>query len=263
MAGACRRPTARSRPLKSHRRRGHTRRVVRHVGVVLLVTFAACGATPGPVVPDAGRWFDAELGPCALGAEAPHSVDDVIARLNRLPRPLTVACFTASLPRPLGLVASSSRFSAQPAGGASDPRIFLFTAGTILSVVTAGDGKDLLEVAEFVTTTRTLKAEFKFPLEHEVTREDAYAHLDFAPTVSSCGLCHAQEEQHPAHRVARVSLGLKPTARSLVPLERLRALAAACDVDTERDRCLRWQALFGFGEVVEVAFPASFADFVR
>jgi hypothetical protein len=223
-----------------------------------------CGPTPPSArAPDAGRWFDAELGPCAIGGEAPHTVDDVIARLNALPRPVSIACFVASLPRPLPLVGTTSRFSAQPAGGPDDPRLFLFTPGTLLSVVPDGDGKDLLEVGEIVTTSRTLKAEFKLPLDREVTRDDAYAHLDFAPTVSSCGLCHAQEEPHPAHRVARVSVALKPNARSLVPLERLRAFAAACDVEANRARCLTWQGLFGYGEVVGTVFPSSFADFIR
>lgn len=236
---------------------------MKRFGVLFAVLLVACGPAPAPAVPDAGRWFDAELGPCAPGGEAPHSVDDVIARLNALPRPVSVACFVASLPRPVSVVGTTSRFSAQPAGGPEDPRLFLFTAGTLMSVVPGGEGKDLLEVGEFVTTSRTLKAEFKLPLDHEVTRDDAYAHLDYAPTVSSCGLCHAQEEPHPAHRVARVSVALRPPARSLVPLERLRALAAACDVDTERDRCLRWQAVFGFGEVVGNTFPSSFTDFIR
>jgi hypothetical protein len=231
---------------------------------MLLVTLVACAPPPPvPSPPDAGPWFASELSPCARQGPQLRTVDDVIARLQALPQPVSVACFTASLPRPLAVVGTTSRFSAQPAGGPLDPRLFLFSEGLILSLVTEGDGKDLLEVGELITPTRTLKAEFKFPLTGSITRDDAYAHLDYGPTVSSCGLCHAQEERHDAHPVARVSLALKPPPRSLVSLDRLREFAAACDVETQRERCLRWQGLFGFGDVRQGAFPAEFADFIR
>jgi hypothetical protein len=230
---------------------------------MVVVTMVACAPPPAPSPPDAGPWFMSELGQC-VGTSAPlRTVDDIVARLNTLPKPVSVACFTASLSRPLAVVGTSSRFSAQPAGGPLDPRLFLFSDGLILSIVTDGDGKDLLEVGELITPTRTLKAEFKFPLSGTVTRDDAYAHLDFVPTESSCGLCHAQEERHDAHPLARVSLALKPNARSLVPLSRLRQFAADCDAETQRDRCLRWEALFAFGDVTAGAFPAEFADFIR
>lgn len=234
-------------------------------GLIILVLVSGCGPMMPPpvVVPDAGSWFDDELAPCRIGGEAPHTVDDVIARINALPRPVSVACFTASLPRPLSIVASTSRFSAQPAGGAEDPRVFIFTAGSLLSVVTDGQGRNLLEVGELVTTSRTLKAEVAFPITAPISREDVYAHLDYVPAATSCGLCHTGEEVHPAHRFARVSIAFRPPARTLVSLERVRGFAQACDPAVQHDRCLAWASLFGFGEVVEGSFPGSFGDFIK
>ncbi len=231
---------------------------------LLIISFVLVGCGP-PVttVPDAGQWFDADFTGCRIGGAAPQSVDDVIARINALPMPVSVACFTASLPRPLSLVPTSSRFSAQPAGGAEDPRLFLFTSGAILSIVTAGDGKDLLEVGELVTPSRTLKAEFKFPVTAPITREAAYAHLAYIPSSTTCGLCHSGEQAHPAHPMARVSLALRPPARTSVSLQSARRFATECDRENQRDRCLRWASVFGFGEVVDGAFPPEFGDFIK
>jgi hypothetical protein len=160
-------------------------------------------------------------------------------------------------------VASSSLFSAQPAGGPEDPRLFLFSGTTILSVVTAGSGKDLLEVGQVVSATRTLKAEFKFPFSAPVSREDAYAHLDFAPQATSCGLCHLAEESDPSHRLARTSVALKPPRSTLLRWEQVQAMAQRCDVEKERERCVRWAAVMNLGDVYPGTFPASFADFIK
>lgn len=216
------------------------------------------------MTPDAGQWFDAELAPCvAIGGAMPETVDDVIARINQLPRPATVACFTASLPRPLTVGPTSSRFSAQPAGGPEDPRLFLFTEKIFISIVPGGDAMRLLEVGEMVSPNRSLKAEFKFPFDKTVTRDDGYQHLDFAPAATSCGLCHGMEEVHPAHPLARTSVSFRPPARTLVSLAKAKTFADACDREQNRERCLIWASVFGFGEVTEGTFPTTFNDFIR
>lgn len=220
------------------------------------------------------RWFvffgllscasatETEFDACRIAGAAPRTVDETIARINRLPRPVSIACFTASLPRPLSLTGTTSRFSAQPAGP-NDPRLFLFTDGAILSIVTGGDGKDLLEIGELVEPTRTLKAELRFPIEHEVTRDDAYAHLEFSSALTSCGLCHAAEAPSSQHAFARVSDALKPSARTLVPLQTLKNFAATCDRTTGADRCSRLDAIYELGEVKTATFPAAFTDFTK
>lgn len=236
-------------------------RLVRALLVLVATLLPACGGLT--TSPDAGAWYEAELSPCRIGGDAPRSVDDVIARLNALPRPVTVPCFTASLPRPVGLLATTSRFSAQPAGSNETPRLFLITDSLVLSVVADGPGKDLLELGELVGGGRSLKAELKFPFDGPVSREEAYSHLEFSPSTTSCGLCHTAEQPHPAHRFARTSVALRAPARTVLPLEGTRRLAQTCDVTSTRDRCLRWMSVFGFGEVSAASFPADFGDFIR
>ncbi len=232
--------------------------------ICISLALVGCGPPTPMVTPDAGQWFDAELGPCAaVGGAMPQTVDEVITRINLLPRPASVACFTASLPRPLVIGPTSSRFSAQPAGGPEDPRLFIFTDKIFLSVVPAGDGSDLLEVGEMVAPNRSLKAEFKFPVDKVVTRDDCYQHLDFAPAATSCGLCHGNEERHPAHPLARTSVSFRPPARTLVTLAKAKAFADACDRAQQPKRCLNWASVFGFGETKEGTFPTEFNDFIR
>jgi hypothetical protein len=133
----------------------------------------------------------------------------------------------------------------------------------VLAVVTGGDGKDLLELGELVTESRTLKAEYKFPFTGPTSREDGYQHLDYIPSSTTCGLCHQNEERHPAHPMARVSLALRPPKHTVVKLADVRAWAAACDREATRDRCLRFESVFGFGEVAEGVFPDAFGDFIK
>lgn len=234
---------------------------VRFVTGLVSALLCACGTMPAGT--DAGLWYGAELDPCRIGGDAPQSVDDVIARVNALPRPVSVACFTASLPRPLGVVATTSRFSAQPAGSNDTPRLFLFTDTLVLSVVADGPGRELLELGELVGGGRSLKAELKFPVEGAVSREDVYTHLEFSPSSTSCGLCHTAEQPHPAHRLARTSVALRAPARTVLSFEATRRLAQTCDERETRDRCLRWMSVFGFGELRPAGFPADFGDFIK
>lgn len=235
--------------------------------IYIMGLLLSCGMPP-PVTPpppaDAGQWYDDEFAQCVkVGGAMPKTVDEVIARINLLPRPTSVACFTASLPRPFALAPTSSRFSAQPAGGPEDPRLFIITPDIFLSIVPDGPGKDLLEVGEMVAPNRSLKAEFKFPVTKTVTRDDGYQHLDFAPSATSCGLCHGSEERHPAHPLARTSVSFRPPARTLISVAKARGFAAACDPEKTRERCLNWVSVFNYGEVTEGTFPVEFNDFIR
>src|SRR5262245_57431332 len=95
-------------------------------GLMLCAALAACG--PGSAQPDAGpeHAASAALRTCAEAATGPvDTAAQFVERLNALPRPVSVACFVASLPRPLFLIATTSQMSAQPAGGRDSPRIFL------------------------------------------------------------------------------------------------------------------------------------------
>src|SRR5690349_18615452 len=65
----------------------------------------------------------------AVGGAPPQTIEEVTERLNALPAPASLPCFVASLPRPLKVVATNSRFSVQPADGPNSPRIFILTDG--------------------------------------------------------------------------------------------------------------------------------------
>src|SRR5688572_8125053 len=68
-------------------------------------------------------------------AEAPGSILEVVGQVNALPRPVTLPCFLATLPRPLEVHASQSIFSAQPAAGRRSPRMFIFSGALTLTIV--------------------------------------------------------------------------------------------------------------------------------
>lgn len=229
--------------------------------VVVVVTGLACA--PAPPTPDAGpAWWDAALAPCvALRGAEPATVDDVLALLNRLPQPATLPCFVAALPRPLRVVATTSQLSAQPAQDAQSPRVFAVFPKLVLGVVPEGSSAKLLELAEYVTETRSLKGELVFPLPTPVTRKDAFEHLAFQPTASRCGLCHRDEARVGTETGTYVSEALRHEANTDVPLAALQALVAACEATPTTPRCLTLAGLVAAGPATQAAFPTSFQRF--
>ena len=136
------------------------------VACLLMLLLAGCsGAEPGPG--DAGSHASAWLKACAAVQKPPgmSTIAAAVERLNELPRPVTVACFVAGLPRPLDLVGTFSVTSAQPAPRRDSPRIFVLLPGLVVSVVPAGESAGLLEFSQWITPTRTLKGEVKLPLD--------------------------------------------------------------------------------------------------
>ncbi len=237
--------------------------MTRHVRGLTLLGLALFGC--GPVSPprDAGpAWWDEALAPCvALRTAAPATVNDVITLLNRLPQPATVPCFVAALPRPLTLVATTSQLSAQPPPDVQSPRVFALFPQLTLSVVPDGPSAKLLELAEYVTQTRSVKAELVFPLPTPVTRKDAFEHLAFQPTASRCGLCHRDEARVAGEVGVYVSEALQHEVNSEVAITTLQALLAACEQPPRAPRCLTLAALVGAGPVVQGAFPTTFQRF--
>ncbi len=190
---------------------------------------------------------------CLIGGAAPQSIPDAIERINSLPRPLSIACFVASLPRPLSLVATNSPFSAQPAASSENPRIFILTDGLVLSVVPAGSGARLLEFAEWVTDTRTIKGELPFPVEDTLS-EDAPYDVLFNDTLTNCGLCHRNEDPAPDRPGAFISDAMRPEPDHYAAVAPLFDELENCDWDNETERCEILSALLDFGPVEEVAF---------
>ena len=90
----------------------------------------------------------AELQACAKVSGEVGSIAAVVERLNALPGQPDGACFAASVPRPLALVATTGITSAQPANSRASPRIFLMLPAVVAGVVPDGDGAKLLELGE-------------------------------------------------------------------------------------------------------------------
>jgi hypothetical protein len=199
---------------------------------------------------------DAELSACAvMGGATPARISDVVARINQLPPPASIACLVASLPRPLSVVATQSQFSAQPSAGPDSPRLFIMLGALTLSVVPEGDGQHLLEFGEWVTPLRTLKGELAFPVARPVGEDAPYHVLYMDQAVTTCGFCHANEEPHPTIPSAFVSDALRPAPRHELKLSELLKVRRACDDQAgSGPHCALLRALFDHGEVRQGAF---------
>lgn len=235
------------------------------VALVLCLFWSACSG-PWPAPPSEARHqANAALQACAA-VEHPEQVTTIsaaISRLNALPTPVSPACFVASLARPLDVVATTSIFSAQPAASRESPRMFLFAPELVVSVVPEGDGARLLEFAQWMTPTRTLKGEVELPFASKLTEEAPYLKTHSTFGVTSCGLCHRSEEPHPTIDGGFVSDAYRPAPDSLVPLSELRAQHEACAHEEQTERCAMFHALFDFGAVREGAFSTSVGLFVE
>ncbi|MEM9191080.1 MAG: hypothetical protein AAGF12_18000 [Myxococcota bacterium] len=203
---------------------------------------------------------------CLPGENAtgsPGSVAEAIDLINSLPMPVTAECFTESLDRPLRMEATNSISSAQPAAGARSPRIFIFSQALILSIVPDGPGAELLEFGELVgRNNRSIKGEIKFPVEAPLPESAPYDTVLFnGGPVTSCAFCHADEQPVEGIDGAFESLAMRPTRRSIVPVERILDEAAECDPEEEPERCAYLEAIVGHGPIEHQPFPSALPTF--
>lgn len=238
----------------------------------LLLSSLACGACAHEgtgdaemtlPVADAGIVSEAvpPLAACAaVRRPAPHTIADVVAQIDALPAP-SIECLVASLPRPLSLVASVGAASLQPSSNFDSPRIFILLEGVTLSVTALGDGASAIELGEWVTPTRTLKGELRFPLSRPVAGHAPYDNLvDPGQSVTSCGFCHPSEEAHATIPGAFVSDALQPAGLNELALDDVEAIHAACeqarvgDAKTPGPHCWLLHALFDYGKVRQGLF---------
>lgn len=233
------------------------------------MTLLGCGGETADLR-DTGATPDAALAPEGLcdtppGLGTPNTAAEVIALMNALPDPVTVPCFVQALDRPLHIVATKGRLSAQPAIDAQNPRIFIFSGNLILSVVPAGFGRDLLELAEYYSATESLKGEVRTPAAHPIDLESMYGHLRYSSAVTVCGFCHRNERlaTDVGHPNAMISEAFRPRFEELIPLDDLRAEHAACDPDEAPERCAIFSAVFDHGPVKHRDFDADLATFLK
>jgi hypothetical protein len=151
-------------------------------------------------------------------------------------------------------VATTNITSAQPAAGRGNPRLFLLSEGLIMSVVPVGVGRQLLEFGQFVSPTRTLKAEVEFPVAGRLASSDPFTRVKFSDTLSQCALCHREEAPHGTIPDAFDSLAFRPQPDTEVPIIEVAGAQASCDETAEPYRCQLLTALFAFGAVDQGAF---------
>ncbi len=188
---------------------------------------------------------------------SPQSIEEAVAHIQALPGPVDVPCVLESFARPLSVLASSSPFSAQPARGDANPRLFVFFDGLILSFATTGHGASLVEFAEFIDPTTTIKGELEFPLDPAALDTAAvFTQVRFEDGGSNCRFCHRNESpaDEALYSNAFASDALAARQDTIVDLEQVRLYADNCDVRDDPMRCAIYDAVFDPGEVVAGAF---------
>ena len=229
-------------------------------------------ATTGVVVEvPAGTGVLEDLSGCIApaGLGRPNSIAASVALLNALPKPTSPACYLAALERPLGVIATSSTRSVQPAGGDLSPRVFILQDNLVTSVVIAGDAASLIEYGEFVTPVATIKGELAFPLAASIDVNEPFDEVSRRNGGTRCGPCHGIElvPKTTAYQGAFYSAAFKPNdgtrQNDIVPLETLLVEWGICDASFEPTRCSMLEALFSRGDVVRQDFPADVSTFQR
>lgn len=248
---------------------------------MLIVLFGCEQNSQNPPESDGLSQALIECGAAGKEGAPVNSIGGVVDRINALPRPTSGACLVASLPRPLQVVATSGTISAQPAGECDeaalaehpdalcDARVFLLVPGVVIAVVPSGAGSKAIELGEWVSTTRTLKAEIALPVTGELPASEPFTRL-LSGGVTACALCHAEEKAHPTIEHGYVSAAYRPVPRTSpasegeIGLEVLRAQHQACARSKEvSERCDMFHALFDFGDVEQGAFGGEVDTFVH
>jgi hypothetical protein len=246
---------------------------LRNAGYALAVCTAitlglgqACG--PGFTVPSqlssgsngaTGFLSEAEKQACAPTGTLPpiESISTLVSFINSLPRPVQLHCVVANLPRPLFVLASQSASSAQPSLSAHDPRIFIKSGSTILTLITSGAATGTLEFSQAAGSDLWERADFRFPVaEAELREQTGLDHIRFG-SGTSCGLCHAGEVYSRTLDGSSVykSQLMRPAASQEVSIGALRSEVADCQKNSDQtDRCLLFRSLFEGGAVVPFVY---------
>ena len=198
---------------------------------------------------------------CAESKGDIGSIADAITRLNAIiDKGGDGACFVATLPRPLSVVATLSVTSAQPAGGRGAPRLFFMLPKVVVTAVPDGAGSKLLEFGEWTGTTSTIKGEVALPVTAPLAADAAFKRVLQGSDRTTCATCHGAEEPHPTIASAFISNALRPTNEvTVTELEELHTLCVSSGL--ESPRCNFIHALFDFGEITQGAFSPVVGTF--
>ncbi len=188
--------------------------------ITLLSTLSGCMSAPSPNPPPAAKnpaHQLEDLSRCIAPANKEmKDFNSVVDWINAMPKPVTLACFIASLPRPLYFNATSSRSSVQPAIGKLNPRIFIqydklwlsFVPHEAMSAVkdpVTGERKPVwdadgiqllefsLEVPADLPAPQSIKGELAFPIYTNLPRNAPYDRIALSDVDSACTTCHGNE----------------------------------------------------------------------
>lgn len=195
-------------------------------------------------------------------SNSPKTIEEALALVNSLPKPVTVPCFLASLARPLKMSLTNNILSAQPANGNRSPRVFIINDNLLISVVPEGVGQDLVEFSLLTAPDRSIKAEIEFPVLNILPADEPYKQVLLgAGTI--CRSCHGGETRATQVTFAEAyeSKAFQPPIGSKVDIEAFRAEVALCDPKTEKKRCEIIDALFSHGAVQSEDFPQDMPYF--
>ncbi len=196
-------------------------------------------------------------GPGVSGS--PKSVEQLVALINSLPRPVLLPCLIEALDRPLKMYASQSSASIQPASGLENPRLFIFSLPLIMTVTSDGAAATRMELSVLAPGNMlSTKAELEFPITGELTLEDPYVRV-YTNNGTSCKTCHQNESLDPAVTTAAAYLSnsLKPLPASEVSLNFMQAQYSTCNPLNQPDRCLLLKMLFEDGRALRQDFPVG------
>lgn len=201
---------------------------------------------------------EAQITDCTAVAESlknPQTIEETVNLINALPKPVQLDCFLNALQAPLKVFAVNSTSSAQPAQGASSPRIFILKDKLSLSVVPAGAGKTLLELGE-VLSGQSFKGEIRFPVENTMTVNDITQYLSGGASTSSCAGCHLNETKqiYKTPNQLFISNIFRPDEAKRVGQTFMKIQAETCDSVTNKFRCDILKAIYINGQATDSAF---------
>ncbi len=197
-------------------------------------------------------------GPGATGS--PRNVEEVVALINTLPRPVTVPCLIESLTPPLKVFAMRSTASLQFSMSEDDPRWFIFFGPLIISVTSAGPGSELVEMSVVQPGNQlSLKAELRFPVDAPVSNALAYERIRTGLGTTCAHFCHQHEvrDWRIQHAEAFLSKAIQPSARFEISLDYLHKVRSACKSPADSLRCDLLHAVLVRGKAERQAFPAD------
>lgn len=184
---------------------------------------------------------------------SPNSITEAVQLMNALPKPFDVNCFIQALRKPLKVFAVNNAFSAQPAVGASSPRIFILNSRLSLSVAPAGSGKYLLEMSEKETSGESFKAELEFPVKAEMDPSVVFRNV-ISGGSSRCVTCHTNEHasSYPNAGTVFSSTTIRPSEAQRVSQTYLKNQALNCTGD--KYRCDMLRAIYIEGQAMDASF---------